>query len=92
MMPLADWRYRHLAYSPDVDDAACDAASACAMKVLRAPAGQFAVCQFKTLAGVVSAFADSVEVAPGATVPRSAVVVFRFDEHQRITELLKEMA
>ena len=89
-MKLADWRYAHLAYSRDVDDACSDAAGACVLKVIRANPGQFVTCSFKTLGGVVEAFADAVEVARGAVVPRAAVLVWRHDERQRITELLKE--
>lgn len=85
-MNLTD-RYAHLAYNRHTDEACCDAASGCAMKVLRAKPGQFATCQFKTPAGVVEAFADSFKVA-GTVVPRAAVLVWSHDEHARIIELL----
>jgi len=88
-MRLADWRYAHLAYRADTDDACCDAASACVTKVLRAEPGRHASCVFKTPAGVVEAFADSVEVAPGAVIPRAAVLVWTHVEHQRVAELLE---
>lgn len=86
-MNLTD-RYQHLAYNRHTDEACCDAASGCAMKVLRAKPGQFATCQFKTPAGVVEAFADSFEAAPGTVVPRAAVLVWSHVEHARIVELL----
>lgn len=87
-MNLTD-RYQHLAYSRHTDEACSDAASGCAMKVLRAKPGQYATCQFKTPVGVVEAFADSFEVAPNVTVPRAAVLLWSRDEHARITELLE---
>lgn len=85
-MKLAE-RYRHLAYTPDTDDACSDAA-ACVMKVIGHPEpGQWARCAFKTSGGVVEAFASSTEIA-GVRTLRSAVLVWSHDEHARITELL----
>ena len=86
---LADWRYAHLAYSPDLDDACSDATGACLLKVWRATPDQFVTCAFKTLAGVVEAFADSTVVS-GVLSMRSAVVVWRHDEFEQITKLMGE--
>ena len=87
-MNLSDWRYAHLAYNRDTDEACMDAASLCSMKVLRAKPGQYATCSFKTPTGVVEAFADAVQIARDVTVPRAAVLVWRHDEHKRVAELL----
>lgn len=89
-MRLADWRYAHLAYTADLDDACSDATGACLLKVWRALPGQFVTCAFKTPAGVVEAFADSVETS-GVLSMRSAVVVWRFDEFEEITKLMGDM-
>lgn len=90
-MNLAGWRYWHLAYSPDLDDACSDAAAACVMNVLSAAPGASARCAFKTPAGVVEAFADC-SVTSGVRALRSAVVVWRFDEFEQITKLMGDMA
>jgi hypothetical protein len=83
-------RYRHLAYSADTDDACSDAASACVVNVLRAKPGAAARCAFKTPAGIVEAFADAVQVAPGVSVPRAAVLVWSHDEWLRAHQLLEK--
>ena len=87
---MADWRYAHLAYPPDLDDACSDAAAACVMNVLNAQSGAAARCAFKTPAGVVEAFADC-SITSGVRALRSAVVVWRHDEHAEITKLLGDM-
>lgn len=89
-MRLADWRYAHLAYTSDTDDACTDAAAACVSLVLNAKPGQHATCSFRTPAGVVEAFADS-SVTSGVKALRSAVVVWRHDEHEQITKLMGDM-